>query len=364
MFTISDWLALHDLQASALRNVLTAHYMGELKDHLLEAEELPATKTAAARLRSQEECFKTYVVPALAAGFPENSGVAKILQCSEFKSLTEGQVYRPQTVDRGSVLPPVIVMDWRTRPEDLMCLAHEAAHTLQIILSGHDTMPPIARETCAFIAELLLLRFVQKNDPALHLALEQVWAEENAAYLLGNLDSLADGLLNLNTPYHYYMNYPLARLSAVRLFASDSISLIDLFSSGVSAMKHLPIEEMAAQAAKLNYYFPKLPEPNKNTSKLDFYRDIEANNNQERSKLQGYYTTLQAHLFAETVLIWLSENQRPMGCATWARRYIDNTSEVTQLTTPFGGHVRLQRLLDKKRKPANSNDLHGRGEPA
>ncbi len=372
MFTVSKWLNLHNLQAPVIRDVLTACYMGELQDRPSEVEELPVQQDGELCLGTQQACFEGYVAPALTTGFPEHANIAKILQSIEFKELADAQDYQPHTIDRGVALPPLVVMHWSGNPEDLMCLAHEAAHALQIALSGKNTMPPIARETCAFIGELLLLRFTQKNDPVLYQQLKQVWAEENAVYLLDNLDTLADGLLNPETPYHYYMNYPLARLAAVRLLGSEDIPLIDLFSSGASAMKHLPIAEMAAQTASLANFFPEFPEPNPNIPKLDFYRnlgaitllDLEANNSQVRSKLQDYYSTLQAHLFEDTFVIWLSEDQRPMGCATWVEQSSDGASIVTRLTAPYGGHVRLQQLLHIKRKPANSNELREQDEPA
>ncbi len=371
MFTVFDWLVLHDVQASALRDVVTAYYMGQLQDRLPEVDEQPTRQNVTFSLGSQDYCFKTYVIPALSGGFLNSKDVATILQSGEFKSLATGQVYRVNTVHRGAELPPVNVVNWRGRPEDLMCLAHEAAHALQIKLSGYDTMPPIARETCAFIGELLLLRFAQKNNPALYLELEQVWAEENAVYLLDNLDGLACGLLKLDRPYHYYMNYPLARLAAVRLFARDSVSLIDLFLSGACAMKHLPIEELAAQTAMLTNYFPEFPDPDPNTSKLASYRGIGAvtvldhasNNDQVRSELQDYYTKLEAHLFEATVLVWLSEDRRPMGCATWNGQSSIGAIDVTRSITPFGGHVCLEVLMEIKREPANSNELQGQGEP-
>lgn len=346
--------------------------MGELKDQLPQVAELPTPPNAVSKLGSQAECFETYVIPALAEGFPEQVNIEQRLQNCELKDLADPKSCWPYTVDRGVDLPPLVVMNWGGQPTDLMCLAHEAAHALQIILSGNDTMPPIARETCAFIGELLLLRFVEKNDPVLHLELGQVWSMQNAAYLFDNLDSLADGLLNPETPYHYNHNYPLARLAAVQLFTSGSVSLMELFSSGASAMKHLPLEEMAAQTATLNNYFPRLPEPNPNAPKLGFYRnlgavtllDLEANNNQVRSKLQDYYSALQAHLFEETAFVWLSEDQRPMGCATWNGQSHEGKAEITRLRAPFGGHVRLQQLVNIKRKPANSNGLKEMDAPA
>ena len=372
MCTVSDWLALHELKAPVLRDILTAYYMGELKDYPSKVEDLPTPPNAAPKLGSQSECFETYVIPALVDGCPEQVNFRQRLQSCKFNDLADPKSCWPHTVDRGLGQPPLIVMNWGGQAADLICLAHEAAHALQIILSGNDTMPPIARETCAFIGERLLLRFVEKSDPVLHLELEQVWAAENAHYLLENLDILADGLLSLGVPYHYCMNYPLARLAAVRLSASDSVSLMGLFSSGASAMKHLPLEEMAAQTATLTNYFPKFPDPDPNTPKLDFYRnlgavtvlDLEANNSWVRLKLQDYYSALQAHLFEDTAIIWLSEDQRPMGCATWAGQSNDNTFGVTRLTAPFGGHARLQQLLDQKLKAANSNECHQRGDPA
>ena len=167
MCTVSDWLALHELKAPVLRDILTAYYMGELKDHPSVVEDLPTPPNAAPKLGSQAECFETYVIPALVEGFPEQVNIGQRVQSCEFKELADPKSCWPYTVDCGAGQSPLVVMNWGGQPTDLMCWAHEAAHALQIILSGTDTMPPIARETCAFLGELLLLRFVQKSDPAL-----------------------------------------------------------------------------------------------------------------------------------------------------------------------------------------------------
>ncbi|WP_299751236.1 hypothetical protein [uncultured Tateyamaria sp.] len=369
MLTVADWLLLHGLHAPVLRDVLTAYYMGELPDCLLEDEELPIAQSTAPCVGSKEECFENYVIPALVEGFPGNSDIAKTLRSSEFKSLTIEQVFHPNTLDLGVTLSLADVMCWRARPEDLMYLARETAHTLQVLLSGPDTMPPIARETCKFIGELLLLRFVQKHDPAVFHELQEVWVEKNEGALLDDLDSLADGLLNPETLCHYNQNYPLARLAAVQLIGGDDISLGELFSSGASAMKHLPIEQMAARTAALTDYFPRNPCPS--SAKPSFERDwgaatefdLETSNNWIRSKFQQCEAAPRTHFFEDAILIWLSGNRRPMGCVTWTRRSTDGTSDVTWLTAPFGGHVRLEPSLDIKRIPANSNELHQFGEP-
>ena len=365
---IADWLSLHQLQPAMIQDVISATRAGVLLAGPVRPNDCEASQKARIDLGSQQECFRSYVIPAFVDGFNGLSEIQHILNGIDFICGASPQIQIPYTTDQGRGMPPRVALDWRRRVEDLTCLAHEAAHALQIVLSDHDMMPPVARETCAFLGELLLLCRAENHASELFEALMQIWDQENEVYLLDNLDTLADGLLNPETPYQYYMNYPLARLAAVHLVGSEGFSLIDLFSSGASAMKHLPIAEMAAQAATLTNYFPKFPEQN---PKLGFYRnmgtvallDLEANNSHVRSTIQDYYSALQAHHLEDAILIWLSEDQRPMGCATWGGQSNDSASQVTRLTAPFGGHARLQKLLDTKCKPSNSNEFHERGEP-
>ena len=53
----------------------------------------------------------------------------------------------PHNVDAGKGKAPVVGMAWQGNPDDLIRLAHDVAHALQIILSNYATILLFVRET-------------------------------------------------------------------------------------------------------------------------------------------------------------------------------------------------------------------------
>lgn len=263
MHCVDEWGHLHNLEKPVLREVLSRLRSGALT-------QLPAVfhsgsmeafhsgsmeaKADAAALDSQDGCLDTYINPA----FDQYFDNLPDLDLPDLTSAFAGIEFRdnlgenaPHTRDDGPECDPVVVMAWQNRPEDLMCLAHEVAHALQINLSGHAFMPPVAREVCAFLGELLLLDWCRKSNGSLCSHLLDVWREDNKQYLGEDVKSLAEKISEPKAPYHYRMNYPLARIMAVYLFENwTPKQIFDLFTSGSAAMALLPFERLAKTATR------------------------------------------------------------------------------------------------------------------
>lgn len=235
--TISDWLDFHNLTSETLERSLKTYELdtthdcplgcGVMLDQAL--NNLPATLP---------EALELFIKPALSCAFTDKTRIAGLIDRLEFLPLD--QPISPYALDRGRGLIPAIAMDWSGSPHDLLCLAHECGHALQIILSDHALMPPVGRETCAFVAELLLMAYVKDREPGLFHSLCRAWAQDNKLYLGSDTQLLRAALEYPETPYHYRMNYPLARLAAIALFSGGDGKWANcLFSAGSCVMDML-----------------------------------------------------------------------------------------------------------------------------
>jgi hypothetical protein len=140
---------------------------------------------------------------------------------------------------------PVIHIIWSGSVADLICLAHEISHAVQMILSAHVFMVPVAREVCAFLGELALIRFATGESDALYHQLCTVWRRQNAQYLGSDVARLLDDLKVILSPYIYRHNYPLARVVAMSLFVSMNCGqLKGFFASGSAACGFLNIADV------------------------------------------------------------------------------------------------------------------------
>ncbi|MGZ2259396.1 hypothetical protein [Roseobacter sp. A03A-229] len=144
-------------------------------------------------------------------------------------------------------------MHYRDSAADLLALAHEFGHAVQIVASwsaGTGQMPPVARECCAFLAEQALLRHCAACFPVLTYAHHA----DDMIYFGANRDALEDAMTNWQTGYRYEWNYPLARHVAARLFESGpSNELCALYRAGPDGgawvrrqLDRLNAEEVAA----------------------------------------------------------------------------------------------------------------------
>jgi len=210
-------------------------------------------ETDISALHSRSTCLDAYIKPGFSQYFDKAPGLDAAMAEIEFRDAPDVNV--PHTRDDGPECDPVVVMAWKNKPEDLMCLAHEVAHALQINLSAHVFMPPVAREVCAFLGELILLDWCQNHNSLLYSTLLYshllgAWLKDNTRYLGEDAENLAAEMSMPIAPYRYRMNYPPARIMAVYLFENRTPTQVyDLFSSGSDAMSLLPYDQLARTAA-------------------------------------------------------------------------------------------------------------------
>ncbi|MEC4766473.1 hypothetical protein LPL18_003865 [Halomonas sp. CUBES01] len=356
MYTCKDWLALHGLNASEVEDVISAFCAGNIECSFRVSPTDNGVYPGSDSISTQESCYRNMVVPALAKAF-ENVSEVKHLLCNhvEFRGLNNSKEV-PYTVCQGSGQPPAVFIDWHGRAEDLLCLVHETAHALQMLLSKNEIMPPVARETCAFIGELLLLDYVKAYLPQFHASLLNVWHGQNRFYLGDCVDALTDALNHPEISYHYYQNYPLARLAAVQVFcATDNKSVSALFSSGREAMAYLPINEMASVGIGVRNPLPVLPPSDVEQPAVDAYRslgvmallDIESGSKASYQRIESYYLKLLKNLQERTAFIALDNDNKPVGYATWVESNVDNNMVLTCQTALPSNRINLQRALEK-----------------
>ena len=362
-YRIVEWLDLHDLDAEMLQDVIAAYHSGALADQPFFLSEMEQTESDGLDLADQRTCYFRFVLQALSSSFERIGNIRAILETISFQTFPHSGMNVPYTIDTGEGRPPVIVMNWRGRPDDLICLAHEAAHALQITLSNHMVMPPLARETCAFLGELFLIEDARKHNPTLYPLLQQVWQAENEVYLTNDLDSLSDALTDVSTPYNYRQNYPIARLVAVELFSrGNGIWLQDLFASGCKGMMHLPVMAMADLAGEIKNYLPHMPRNDPEHPAVNAYRglgamvllDIDYWEGESEKQIKDYYANLLEHLRKKTAFVALNAGRRPVGYATWDEPRGDEIVTLTRQAAPFGDHLLLQRTLEHRLNHADS----------
>lgn len=351
---LRQWLTLHGFTANTVQDVIAAFAANQLLDrHCFVTEEIPADDVAIG-ITDRAACYDQLVIPAILAGFDGDPRIADRLEKVTFADPEPCDENIPRTENNGRQEPPNIVMGWDRRVDDLMCLAHEAGHALQIMLSGNGIMPPVGRETCAFVAELLLLDYTRQHAPGVFHMLHRVWLEENAVYLDSDLEALSASLRDPDTRYHYRQNYPLARLAAVYLFSRGQRGwLKDLFSAGQDGMKHLPIEAMANLAGGVANYLPPMPAPDTEQPAVNAYRsigamallDIDFWKGEPEERIEDYYAKLLRHLQDQTAFIALNPDRKPVGYATWQTN--GDAITLTRQAAPFGDHLTLQRALER-----------------
>lgn len=356
MFNISDWKRAHSLSASTVADIIAANGAKSFthSPSFCEEGKVYGSDQQVAIEGELGYNLQVYIVPALSNLFGGSGKVAEMVEQIQFAGLSRGEEL-PHTEDFGSGQAPVITMEWTGSADDLMCLAHEVAHALQIMMSGHELMPPVAREVCAFLGELALIAHCREHVPSLIDALSDVWHAENECYLGSDLDALSEALKDPETPYQYRLNYALARLAAVQLHRRGAGDWCrDLFSSGRLGMQHLPIERMANMAGDIVNYLPSLPEADASQPVVDAYRslgamallDLDCWQGESEKPINEYYNGLLKHLQERTAFLALDGDRKPVGYATWTKPAGANTIDITRQAAPFGDHLVLQELLE------------------
>ena len=379
MHGMDEWIRLHNFNVKLVRNIIAAFREGNLAhkpetfDGNKEGTDVSNSTPEAPCQRFQDDTsvLSHIVIPALGYFFENEKEIGRLLRHHiEFRKLANGGPQGslpPHTIDPGKGKAPQVFITWHGKPEDVICLAHETAHALQIILSDHETMPPVARETCAFLGELAVIEYVRKELPDLFGALCAVWERENGAYLGQDLESLTHALADPVAPYHYRLNYPLARLMAVELFRrGPGPWWHQVFSAGPKAMRFLPIQALAERAPDDPNPLPALPSEPGDNPVIKAYRsvgaiallDLVASAPAADMSMGDYYAALLERMKAKRVFLALDEKRRPTGYAMWLEERKGGELCFDRIIAPFCDHDAMRRAArrhaEKTEKPASS----------
>jgi hemolysin-activating ACP:hemolysin acyltransferase len=354
MASVFDWLELHSLDDEGVIRILS-HSDCELQIAPCRGS-LDVSRSADGIDQSDFHLFLTgAVVPALEAAI-DCVSISDLLGSVSWQVQQGSSDHQPHTVDRGGATPPEVVLNWDGSPESQICLAHEAGHALQLMLSSGNFMPPVAREVCAFFAELALISWADINDPVLAAGLRHVWNSDNDLYLLDDRDELLAALADPAAQYHYRLNYPLARIAAVRLFREGSREQVStLFRSGGEAMSLLGLSKIAALLKPVESTLPPLPCANEGSAALSRHQMLGAIalldsaywKGEPERKIKDYYRSMQRHLADGTLVLATDDLNRPIGYATWQPAAEDEAPTVLRFAAPFGNTHRVKEALSE-----------------
>ncbi|MBM7068643.1 hypothetical protein [Actibacterium sp. 188UL27-1] len=357
MDSVYDWIDLHDISVELASDVLLAHQSRALPVALPWIADKVDQPPRRCCLPDLETCLNTLVAPSLGRLLGDIGAVQAIVETVDICPLGENPATLPHTRDLGRDKPPVIAIHWQGTAADLLCLAHEAAHAIQIVWSDHAMMPPVARETCAFLGELALIEGVRANNPEQASDLAAAWITDNILYLGKHVEALEQVLRDPSHPYHYQINYPFARLAAIFLFwraKKRQKRIANLFQSGAAGMAHLPLHAMAAWACHPTNCLPAAPLADQSPSG-DAYRnlamiahlDLQASGSEHSLSIGDYYARILAHFQTGTAFIALDGLNRPVGYATWDQTEQKAPLALCNQVAPFGDHLAVQRTLER-----------------
>ncbi len=353
---IAEWLNIHALDHDTVYDCLAAIDGGQIVLGVqgLDVQGIAPVEGALvdAGYASVGIALGSVIGPALAPLLGmETSAGADLISSIRWGEVSEDG--HPHTIDHGRGQPPEIRMSWQGSAADLICLAHEVAHAVQLQLSAGSFMPPVARETCAFLGELALIDWARKPDTPLAASILSVWQEENGTYFGEDCDLLRSALADPNATYTYRMNYPLARAAAIMMHRSGADAQ-RLFRAGAEAMALLPLARMAELPGNTRNYLPPVPHRDKERPALSAYRalgamallDIDFWKGESERRIDDYHSSLVNHLGDGTVFVDLDEARRPIGYAAWRKTADESTVTLTRQAAPFGDHLALQKALE------------------
>jgi hypothetical protein len=211
--SLSDWLALHELDPAVCRCILNA--MAREVPSASAGHKWPALGSYA--LDPETAWLRT--AAAMREFFPAQRSIIDDTFEKTVKTLVARRNKRRKalTLDNGPITYPTILYSFLGEPSDSLVIAHEFGHAVQIRASRGKFVSPIMREVCAFIGEMAQLSHASRGDAAQYRCLCQVWDKDNQKYFGPDKDQLTLALLQPQMAYSYSWNYPIARYIAIQI---------------------------------------------------------------------------------------------------------------------------------------------------
>ncbi len=207
---LAEWLALHGLTVATLAP-------------LLAPQAGPAVEQAASDPPLPNPATPPDVAARITRAAPRLAPVLDLMLARTRFDLDPDRLRFPRafTLHDDGTGRPFVSCPRDGRAGDLLRLAHEIGHACQIVACPGAALPPVLRETAAYVAEgLLVAGALADRDPlapalaARHGADSRVIATRDAARLRAALAAVAT-----DPPYSYRWNYPLARRIALAALA-------------------------------------------------------------------------------------------------------------------------------------------------
>lgn len=233
---LSDWLALHDLDQSLCRRLLSAT-AGQIGSEPIGRNECASVKCALDR-----DAQWLRAVDAMCAFFPRARGTIERTYENTSKILAKGATdhRRAVTFNDGGNGYPFILYTYRGTVSDCMVIAHEFGHAIQIVASQGKFVTPVIREACAFIGELALISHARASGDNCAFGFQQVWYRDNCKYFRVDQEELESVLSHPESIYRYSWNYPIARHLSIEISQKLSIEHIwAVFEGKVSMLRLL-----------------------------------------------------------------------------------------------------------------------------
>ncbi len=168
-YSVQDWLDLHELTSQEVLG-----YCGVIR-RKFQSDRSDKSRASSKNLSfNLEQSLEHLILPALKKllGFAALSDdELSMVRIGKHKT---GELDLPFTEWDEDANALAIHLVWSGTADDLVCLAHEMAHAAQMILSKGAFMPPVAREVCAFLGELALIRYAKTQSAAVYCELQAV----------------------------------------------------------------------------------------------------------------------------------------------------------------------------------------------
>ncbi len=233
---LGDWLDLHGLDHQTCRQLLD-----EIKK---ERVQIPAhgniPDPQSTGLHPDEVWTK--IVSAMCNFLPEHQSMIEetFERSTRIAVAARGKSRKALTIDHGPAKYPTIMYNYFDDISDLFVVAHEFGHALQIRASEGLFMPPVMRETCAFLSEGAILSSCSNERAYIAENSVRYWRKSNKRYFGRLATNFEKSLGNNCRIYEYDWNYPIARFLALRISAQFSRDMIwNVFSGGYSVKRAL-----------------------------------------------------------------------------------------------------------------------------
>lgn len=243
---LNDWLDFNDLDHATAKDIIDQ----VLSKFDIKGSQQPKTKSIDL---SANDAFKI-CTKALRLRLPKLIKEIELISQEAPRCLSPLVAKHPLafTFDLGYQNLPFISLHFRNRDCDLLAMAHEFGHALQIVASwdsGHDQMPTLARECCAFLSEIILLEHLKTDFPSLLDA----YHSDNMLYFGAYTHEIAKALNDPSLLYKYVWNYPIARYAAQSIAINCTAEGVQqIFSAGPSGGAFLTATLQEQQNAQVH----------------------------------------------------------------------------------------------------------------